>query len=58
MGLPADISTEIEAGEPDGPVTVALVSDDVTEPSFNPNGEPARTERTEDAFRAAAVAQN
>jgi hypothetical protein len=24
----------------------------------NPNGEPARTERTEDAFRAAAVAQN
>ncbi len=34
------------AGEPDGPVTVAPVSDDDTVPSFRPNGEPATSSPT------------
>ena len=40
-------STEIAAGEPDGPVTVAPVSVDVTLLSFSPNGEPAASSATE-----------
>ena len=40
------MSTDTDGGEPDGPVTVALVSDDVTEPSFRPNGEPATSSAT------------
>ncbi len=40
------MSTDTAAGEPDGPVTVALVSDDVTELSLRPNGEPAASSAT------------
>ena len=44
------------AGEPDGPVTVAPVSDEVTELSFSPNGEPAASSATEnDVVVAGAV---
>jgi hypothetical protein len=34
-------ATEIDAGEPDGPVTVAPVRLELTPLSVNPNGEPA-----------------
>src|SRR5580704_17005017 len=40
------MSTETDGGEPEGPVTVALVSDDVTEFSLKPNGEPAAPSAT------------
>src|ERR1700759_2700030 len=46
LGLPAVMSMQMPAGEPDGPVTVALVSDDDTVLSFNPNGEPATSSAT------------
>src|SRR6185437_14585115 len=41
FGLVAPKSTEIAAGEPDGPETVAPVSDEDTEFSLRPKGEPA-----------------
>ena len=41
LGWPAARSTENAAGEPEGPVTVAFVNDEVTEFSFKPKGEPA-----------------
>src|SRR5581483_1586495 len=46
FGLPAVMSTETEGGEPAGPVTVALVSDDETELSLKPKGEPAASSAT------------
>jgi len=46
LGLPAVMSTDTAAGEPDGPVTTALVNDDDTEFSLNPNGEPATSSAT------------
>src|SRR5882672_2759367 len=46
-GLVAPRSIETEGGEPAGPVTVAPVSDDDTELSFRPNGEPATSSPTE-----------
>ena len=45
-GLPAVISIETAAGEPEGPVTVALVSDDDTAFSLSPKGEPATSSAT------------
>ena len=45
LGLPVKF-TEIEGGEPVGPVAVALVSDDDTELSLRPNGEPAESSAT------------
>ena len=39
-------STVTPTGEPEGPVTVAFVSEEVTEVSFSPNGEPATSSAT------------
>src|SRR6266700_3633166 len=46
FGLPAVRSIETAGGEPPGPVTVALVSDEETEFSLRPNGEPATSSAT------------
>ena len=46
LGLVAPRLIEIPAGDPVGPVTVAPVSDDETELSFRPNGEPATSSAT------------
>src|SRR5689334_21608938 len=46
FGLPAVMSTDTEAGEPDGPDTTALVNDEDTPFSLNPNGEPATSSAT------------
>src|SRR6202012_5541785 len=40
-------STEIEAGDPDGPVTAAPVNDELTVLSLRPNGELAASSLTE-----------
>ena len=40
------MSTDTAAGEPDGPVTTALASDDDTVLNLNPNGEPATSSAT------------
>src|SRR3984885_7143879 len=47
LGLVEPKLNDTAAGEPDGPVTVVPVSDDVTELSFRPNGEPAASAATE-----------
>src|SRR3984957_12613133 len=47
LGLVEPKLNDTAAGEPDGPVTVAPVSDDVTELSFRPNGDPAASSATE-----------
>src|SRR6185312_10542354 len=41
LGLPAPRSTEMAAGEPVGPLTVAPVRVELTPASLRPNGEPA-----------------
>jgi len=46
LGCPPAKSTENCAGEPEGPVTVAFVSVDETEFSFNPKGEVAESSAT------------
>ena len=46
LGLVGPRSTEIAAGDPEGPVTVAPVSVDDTALSFRPNGEPATSSAT------------
>ena len=46
-GLLVPSVTDSLLGEPDGPVTVAPVSDDDTELNFRPNGEPATSSATE-----------
>jgi hypothetical protein len=47
---------DTDAGEPEGPLTVAPVSDDDTELNFRPNGEPAESSETEnDVVVAGAV---
>src|SRR5450432_468256 len=46
LGLVAPKAIVTVGGEPAGPVTVAPVSEDVTEFSFNPNGEPATSSAT------------
>ena len=46
LGLVEPKLNDTAAGEPDGPVTVAPVRDDVTELSFSPNGDPAASSAT------------
>src|ERR1700730_1103413 len=46
LGLVAPRSTEMAAGDPAGPVTVAPVSDEETALNFRPNGEPATSSAT------------
>src|SRR5664280_1523836 len=47
LGLAAPRLTEIAAGEPAGPVTVAPVSDELAPASLRPNGEPAASSLTD-----------
>src|SRR5579863_10229839 len=47
FGLPPLRSIEIDAGEPLGPATTALVRFEFTLASLNPNGEPAASSLTE-----------
>jgi len=46
LGLVAPRSTETNDGVPEGPLTVAPVSDEEIAVSFNPNGEPATSSAT------------
>src|SRR5665213_3335954 len=46
LGLLAPSATEMVAGEPDGPVTVAPVSDELTLASLSPNTDPATSSLT------------
>src|ERR1700685_222337 len=55
LGLVAPRLTETLAGEPDGPVAVAPVSDEDIELSFMPNGEPATSSATEPVVGAATL---
>ena len=55
FGLPPDISTDSEAGEPLGPVTVALVRLELTEASLRPNVPASSSIATELAVGALIV---